>query len=200
MDTRVPPTLDHAGAVEGALSDHLRRARTADRRRSTRMAHRRWRVPHIPCADRRIRGARRQPHRAAPDRFRPHRPHPRQSTLALDAPCGICIAEVFGNSVASNAAKVRVGIKAHHDPRLTTDVRDVSVPIDATRPHTYGAEWGATGCAIPVDGTQIYRTDQVLAYPLQLMLDIWEFPEGPRLAGAYPLSATIDEVCRRADA
>jgi len=83
-----------------------------------------------------------------------------------DDPGEICIAKVFGNSVATNAAAVRVGIKAHHDPRLTTDVLDVSVPIDATRPHTYGAEWGATGCAITVYGTEIYRTCEVLAHPL----------------------------------
>ena len=106
----------------------------------------------------------------------------------------ICVAEVFGARVSAASSVVRVGLKAHHDPRLDTDVHDIELPMDATLPHTYGATWGPDGVAVAVDGRAIYRTDQSIRYPLQLMIDLWEFPDGPRATAAYPKTALIHEV------
>lgn len=108
----------------------------------------------------------------------------------------ICVAELFGSAVGASRSTVRTGIKAHHDPRLVSNIRDVELPIDATAPHTYGARWGAHGCEVSLDGTVIFATDQVLDYPLQLMLDLWEFPEqgAEREADSYPKAAAIHEV------
>ncbi|WP_062517415.1 hypothetical protein [Demequina gelatinilytica] len=111
----------------------------------------------------------------------------------------ICIAEVFGDRVSPSSSTVRMGIKAHHDPRLITDLRDVEAAVDATEPHTYGAAWDAEGTEITLDGATVYRTDQVLGYPLQLMLDLWELPHGRREAAAYPKVATLHEVRLRTD-
>ncbi|SEJ70977.1 glycoside hydrolase family 16 protein [Demequina mangrovi] len=111
----------------------------------------------------------------------------------------ICIAEVFGDKVTATSSLVRVGIKAHHDPRLVTDLRDVALPVDATSSHAYGASWDSEGTAVTFDGVEIYRTDQVLSYPLQLMLDLWEFPHGRREPAAYPKRATLHEVRLRTD-
>lgn len=114
----------------------------------------------------------------------------------------ICIAEVFGRTVTGASSTVRVGVKAHHDPRLLDEVLDIPLPMDATRPHAYGARWDASGCEITVDGTVVHRTDQALDYPVQLMIDLWEFPD-PTVepaAAAYPITATIHQVRLRADA
>lgn len=114
----------------------------------------------------------------------------------------ICIAEVFGREVGSASSTVRLGVKAHHDPHLVDEVLDVPLPFDASLPHAYGARWDRTGCEITVDGTVVHRTDQVLGYPLQLMIDLWEFPEegASRDADGYPKRATIHQVRLRADA
>ncbi|WP_062288696.1 glycoside hydrolase family 16 protein [Demequina phytophila] len=111
----------------------------------------------------------------------------------------ICVAELFGDKVTVASSIVRTGIKAHHDPRLTTDVHDVALAIDATEPHAYGAAWDAEGMRVEVDGVEIYATTQVMGYPLQLMLDLWEFPHAPREATAYPKRATLHEVRLRTD-
>ncbi len=116
----------------------------------------------------------------------------------------ICVAEVFGDKVFGDKVTpasflLRVGVKAHHDPRLVTDLRDVALAMDATEPHVYAAAWDAEGVRVSIDGTEVYRTDQALSYPLQLMLDLWEFPHGRRVAGAYPKRATLHEVRLRTD-
>jgi hypothetical protein len=76
----------------------------------------------------------------------------------------ICLAEVFGDRIDQGRSTVRTGIKAHHDPRLTTDLSDVVLPIDATEPHTYAADWDGTGVRLAVDGSTVKTSSQVLAY------------------------------------
>lgn len=107
----------------------------------------------------------------------------------------ICLAELFGDRLGSAASTVRLGIKAHHDPRLVMDVRDVVVPFDAREAHPYAAEWDPSGVRLFVDGRLAFSSDQVLAYPMQLMLDLFEFPaDDERPASRYPKSAVIREV------
>lgn len=107
----------------------------------------------------------------------------------------ICLSEVFGDQVGPDRSTVRTGIKAHHDPRLITDLHDVVLPIDASEPHTYAAEWDATGVRLSVDGATVRTSGQVLAYELQLMIGLFEFPApGPRVPDAYPKTALIKSV------
>lgn len=112
----------------------------------------------------------------------------------------ICVAELFGDRMGA-ASVVRTGIKAHHDPRLVTDVSDVVVPIDATEPHTYAAQWDAQGARISVDGRLVKATRQSLTYPLQLMIDLFEFrDDGPHDPAGYPKSAVVHSVVGHAGA
>ncbi len=110
--------------------------------------------------------------------------------------CGeICIAELFGNQLTPQQAQVRVGTKAHSDPRLLTDMTDVPLPIDATQPHTYAAEWDARRARFYVDDTLIHTVDQGIEYPLQLMVDLFEFPaDDERDPARYPKSARVRAV------
>ena len=107
----------------------------------------------------------------------------------------ICLAEVFGDRIDQGRSTVRTGIKAHHDPRLTTDLSDVVLPIDATEPHTYTAEWDGTGVRLSVDGATVRTSGQVLAYELQLMIGLFEFPgAGSRDLRGYPKTASVRSV------
>ena len=99
----------------------------------------------------------------------------------------ICVAELFGHAIGRERSAVRAGVKAHNDPRLAWDVEDVSLELDATDWHTYGAAWSSDEIRFFVDDALVRTVRQRIDYPLQLMVDLFEFPEGPeRDPAAYP--------------
>ncbi len=107
----------------------------------------------------------------------------------------ICLAELFGDAVGPDGSVVRLGIKAHHDPHLVTDMTDVALPIDAKQAHTYAADWDGTGVQFLVDGAVVKEVDQHLDYPVQLMIDLFELPRGEeRPPGEYPRTAHVRSV------
>lgn len=111
----------------------------------------------------------------------------------------ILLAELYGSMIGPMRSTVRTGVKAHHDPRLRDDIRDIDLEIDATAPHTYGTRWGADGVSVTVDGREIFASQQVLAYPLQLMIDLFEFAVSEDRTVGYPKTATVHEVRLRAE-
>jgi beta-glucanase (GH16 family) len=107
----------------------------------------------------------------------------------------ICIGELYGFAVGPGGSSVRTGIKAHADPRLRDDMADVPIAVDATDWHTYAAAWTAETTSIYVDDELVRTVDQGMAYPLQLMLDLFEFPAGPdRDPAAYPKTGDVAAV------
>lgn len=107
----------------------------------------------------------------------------------------VCVCELFGHSAGPHRSTVRCGVKAHRDPRLRDDMEDVVLALDATGWHTYAAEWDAARVRISVDGRVIKTVEQGVAYPLQLMIDLFEFPESPeRDPSAYPKVAEVRAV------
>ena len=102
----------------------------------------------------------------------------------------ICIFEIDAEAIGPTST-VRSGIKAHHDPRLTTNMAEVAVPLDASRPHTWTAIWGGGETTIGCDGYVVRRMPQAPDYPLFLMLDLFETGSP---SGSYPKSATIHRV------
>lgn len=104
----------------------------------------------------------------------------------------ICVFEIDAATVTPTACRARLGVKAHHDPRLRTDMVDLEVPIDAGI-HTWGTTWGPDGIQVDVDGTVLRTFDQVLGYPVQLMVSLFEVdPVADR--DAYPLTARVTSV------
>lgn len=104
----------------------------------------------------------------------------------------ICIAELFGNATSPTGSTVRLGVKAHHDPRLRTEMHDVVLPVDTTEEHTYAAEWDSLEVRILVDGDLLVTSHQRIAYPLQLMIDLFEFPTRDRRnPDDYPKTGVI---------
>jgi rhodanese-related sulfurtransferase len=91
-----------------------------------------------------------------------------------------------------------MGIHPFGDPAIVDDFSRVRVPIDAREPHEYAAEWTPDGVAFSVDGEVVKTTQQSPAYPMQLMLGIYELPqetgEDVREPASYPKEFVVEAV------
>lgn len=104
----------------------------------------------------------------------------------------ICVCEIFGRDVRPDEARVGMGVHPFGDPAITDDFEAVPVPIDARELHVYAAEWEPDRVDFFVDGDRVRTVEQSPAYPLQLMLGIYEFPgEGSE---DYPKELVVDYV------
>jgi hypothetical protein len=107
----------------------------------------------------------------------------------------ICVAELFGNAIGREESRINMGIKAHSDPRLTDEMAEVTLGLDATQLHTYSTEWTPNEVRFYVDGVLVREIEQRIDYPLQVMVDLFEFPTGEtRDPADYPKTATIGSV------
>ena len=102
----------------------------------------------------------------------------------------VCLFEIDAAGVGETTV-ARSGVKAHGDPRLTTDVVEVELPFDATEPHTWTAIWGGGRTLIGCEGTVLRDLPMAPDYPLVLMLDLFEIGTSQ---GPYPKTATIHSV------
>lgn len=109
----------------------------------------------------------------------------------------ICVCEIFGRDVRRDRAGVGMGVHPFGDPSIVDDFAVVELAIDARELHDYAAEWTPTQVAFFVDGALVRTVAQSPAYPMQLMLGIYEFPAtdgiGTR-AGRYPKAFVVDSV------
>jgi hypothetical protein len=107
----------------------------------------------------------------------------------------ICICEIFGHNVAADRATVGIGVHPFGDPRIADDFARVIVPIDAREFHLYAAEWTPGGVLFRIDGEPVKSVEQSPDYPMQLMLNIYEFPhEAEAHTRPYPKEFVIDYV------
>jgi hypothetical protein len=116
----------------------------------------------------------------------------------------ICVCEIFGRDVGKDHAAIGMGVHPFGDQLITDDFASVRVPIDARDFHVYAAEWTPDGVAFFVDGDPVRTVRQSPAYPMQLMLGIYEFPRDdgdPPAVETYPKAFVVDYVrgYRRAD-
>lgn len=107
----------------------------------------------------------------------------------------LCVFEIFGSEVSADRALVGMGVHPHGDPSIRDDFTKVSVAIDATEFHEYAARWTSEGVDFYVDEQLVSRVDQSAGYPMQLMLDIYEFPATDATPSLpYPKEFTVDWV------
>jgi beta-glucanase (GH16 family) len=109
----------------------------------------------------------------------------------------ICVCEIFGHNVGPDEASVGVGVHPFGDPLISDDFSAESVPIDAREFHIYAAEWTRDRVTFFVDGELVKTVEQSPAYPMQLMLGIYEFPPHEDLetaTGVYPKPFLVDYV------
>jgi hypothetical protein len=84
----------------------------------------------------------------------------------------ICVAEVFGSAPSAFG----MGVHRFRDPGLREEFGTVELPIDIGSFHTYAVDWLPGSVAFRVDGTLVRSLDQAPAYPMQLMLGVFDFP------------------------
>ena len=106
----------------------------------------------------------------------------------------ICVCEIFGRDVEPDRAKVGMGVHPFGDPDISDEFAGEPLEIDAREFHVYAAEWTPEGVTFYLDGHEVKRVDQSPAYPMQLMLNIYEFPGEAQTASAYPKELVVDYV------
>ena len=109
----------------------------------------------------------------------------------------ICVCEIFGRDVRPDAAAIGMGVHPFGDPGIVDEFSVETVPIDAREFHVYAAEWTAESISFSVDGRLVKIVEQSPAYPMQLMLGIYEFrgdDAGPTGERAYPKELVVDHV------
>ncbi len=107
----------------------------------------------------------------------------------------ICIVEIFGRDVGPSGTGIGMGVHPFHDAAIRDEFATVPVPIDARDSHTYAAEWTPQQVAFYVDDQLVKLVRQSPAYPMQFMLDIFEFrdAEGARTQGGpYPKTFVVE--------
>lgn len=98
----------------------------------------------------------------------------------------ICICEIFGSEVAADTAAIGVGLHPFGDLTIGDDFEKVDVPIDVAEFHDYAAVWTSTDVTFFVDGEPIKHSEQAPQYPMQLMLNIYDFGNGSEPPPAHP--------------
>ena len=100
----------------------------------------------------------------------------------------ITIMEIFGEGIDETGTELGHGIKAVNDPSLTTDFIAPRLPFSPEHHHIYAAEWSEAGVAFYFNGSLLRRIDQSPAYPMQVMLNVYEL----RDTGAPPPLLQVD--------
>jgi hypothetical protein len=92
--------------------------------------------------------------------------------------CGeICIFEVFGKALRDGTAEVGMGVHAFRDPALTEEWDAPRLELDVTEHHVYAAEWRPGAVELFVDGAHVKSVGQAPAYPMQMEVAVFDFPE-----------------------
>ena len=107
----------------------------------------------------------------------------------------LCVVEVFGNDVVpGESAEVGMGIKTIHDPRLREDFAAPRLAIDVTDFHTYAVDWAPGQAVFSVDGQEVRRCPGPPAYPLQVMVAVFDWPDLPGAATAPAPELRVDRI------
>jgi hypothetical protein len=113
----------------------------------------------------------------------------------------ILIAEMFGRDVDRDEAGVGMGIRPFADPSLRDEFEAIPIPIDALGAHWYAAKWTPDGVEFYVDEVLVKASELSPSYPMQFMLAIYEFRDGPNLPSLpdhYPKTFVVEQFrgCR----
>ena len=104
----------------------------------------------------------------------------------------ICIVEIFGRNVRPDGAGIGMGVHPFHDPAIRDDFTVEEVAIEVREPHTYAAAWTPEAVAFYVDDQLVRVVRQSPAYPMQFMLNVYEFRDATGPAGSYPKEFAVD--------
>lgn len=98
--------------------------------------------------------------------------------------CGeICLVEVFGDTVRDGGAALGSGIHAFRDPALTEDFSAEPTAVEVAAKHRYAVEWRPDRVDFFLDDVRTRTCAQAPDYPMQLIVGLFDFPDGgPRSA------------------
>lgn len=94
----------------------------------------------------------------------------------------ICVAEIFGSGLGPGSAEVGLGLREFRDPALTGDFTTHVVEVDVAEFHVYRVRWAPGRLAFAIDDEPVRTIDQAPAYPMQLMIAVFDFPSHARAA------------------
>jgi hypothetical protein len=92
--------------------------------------------------------------------------------------CGeVNLFEVFGDAPRN----VGCGIKNFRDPALTREFDAPELDVDVAEHHVYAADWRPGRVDFSVDGEHVKTVHQAPAYPMLMIVAVFDFPakEGP---------------------
>jgi hypothetical protein len=90
--------------------------------------------------------------------------------------CGeICLVELelIADPSGHEEVVARTGVKAHGDPRLSTEMRALDPDPTWGGLSTWSVEWGSAGTTVSVDGREVFATPQHTTYPLILLVGLF---------------------------
>ncbi len=87
----------------------------------------------------------------------------------------ICVFEIFGNEASAGSALVGCGVHPFGDPTMIDDFEKVPSGVDVSVWQTYAVVWTPRDVTFFVDGRPTKYVDQAPVYPMQLMLNIYDF-------------------------
>lgn len=87
----------------------------------------------------------------------------------------ICVAEIFGDEAEPDRALVGMGLHPFGDPDIEDDFEKVEASIDVSTWHDFAAIWTSEDVTFFVDGEPVKYVAQSPQYPMQLMLNIYDF-------------------------
>jgi Glycosyl hydrolases family 16 len=88
----------------------------------------------------------------------------------------ICVCEIAGSGMRPFSASVAYGVKAWGDPTMQSAFFEDEVLIDARDFHVYAVDWAPRWIDFYLDNKQVRTIPLSPAYPMQLMLGIYERP------------------------
>ena len=107
----------------------------------------------------------------------------------------ICICEIFGRDVGPSQCRIGMGLHPFGDLKIKDEFSAEVVDIDARQSHSYAAEWTPEFVAFYVDDRLIKVVRQSPSYPMQFLLDLFEFADGPELPSPrdkYPKTFVVE--------
>lgn len=106
----------------------------------------------------------------------------------------ILVFEIFGRDVFAGSAAVGMGVHPFGDSSIADDVEQVTLHLDAREFHDYAAEWTPERVRFFVDEQQVREVAQSPAYPMQLMLNVYEFARDEQASALdrYPKEFLVD--------
>ncbi|MFB9382435.1 glycoside hydrolase family 16 protein [Pseudonocardia petroleophila] len=92
--------------------------------------------------------------------------------------CGeICLVEVFGDAIDDRGAALGTGIHPFRDPALHEEFSAEHRAIDVAQLHRYAVDRRPDGVDFLVDGEVVRRSAQSPAYPMLLIIGLFDFPD-----------------------